>query len=215
LCIDEFTKAIHDFNVDIEDIDIKGLFKSMDTDGSGEINFNEFLRVVVGEMTPFRQNLVERCYAKLDLNGDGEVAIEEFEQIYNASAHPEVRSGKKTEREIITEFLETFQQHHNNMTGAKKDNKISKEEFIEYYNNISCNIPNDSYFDLMISNAWQLDGGSNPANMPFAGTAKKINSVNPREAYRQDHHRNLFGTDKSTPFNGKGKAGGWQSTSNT
>ena len=36
--------------------------------------------------------------------------------------------------------------------------------------------------------------------MPYAGTAKKINNVNAREAYRQDHHRNLFGTDKSTPF---------------
>ena len=48
--MNEFVKAIKDFNVDIEEIDIKGLFKSMDIDGSGEIDFNEFLRVVVGEM---------------------------------------------------------------------------------------------------------------------------------------------------------------------
>ena len=74
------------------------------------------------------------------------------------------------------------------------------DEFIEYYNNISCNIPNDSYFDLMISNAWGLNGSSNPASMPYAGVPKKINNVNAREAYRQDHHRNLFGTDNSTPF---------------
>jgi hypothetical protein len=74
------------------------------------------------------------------------------------------------------------------------------DEFIEYYNNVSCNIPNDNYFDLMISNAWGLNGSANPANMPFAGTARKINQVNAREAYRQDHHRNLFGTDNSTPF---------------
>lgn len=74
------------------------------------------------------------------------------------------------------------------------------DEFIEYYNNVSCNIPNDAYFDLMISNAWGLNGSSNPANMPYAGTARKINNVNAREAYRQDHHRNLFGTDTGTPF---------------
>ena len=30
---------------------------------------------------------------------------------------------------------------------------------------------------------------------------KKIQNVNSREAYRQDHHRNLFGTDEGTPFN--------------
>jgi len=53
----------------------------------------------------------------------------------------------------------------------------------------------------MITNAWGLQGDvNNPSNMPFAGTAMKINNVNSREAYRQDHHRNLFGTDKKTPF---------------
>jgi len=44
--------------------------------------------------------------------------------------------------------------------------------------------------------------------MPFAGTSKKINNVNSREAYRQDHHRNLFGTDKVTPF-GKANQSTW------
>lgn len=53
----------------------------------------------------------------------------------------------------------------------------------------------------MITNAWGLNGDvNNPASLPFAGTSKKINAVNAREAYRQDHHRNLFGTDKATPF---------------
>jgi len=106
--------------------------------------------------------------------------------------------------------METFQQHHNSSTGAGKDNKISVDEFIEYYNNISCSIENDNYFDLMITNAWSLQGDpNNPHNMPFAGTSKKINNVNSREAYRQDHHRNLFGTDKATPFTNKNGGNQW------
>jgi hypothetical protein len=63
----------------------------------------------------------------------------------------------------------------------------------------------------MITNAWQLAGdSSNPNNMPFAGSRKKIQAVNAREAYRQDHHRNLFGTDERTPFN-KCSGNKWQS----
>ena len=50
----------------------------MDIDGNREIDFNEFIRVVVGEMNPFRQNLVERAFKTLDFNGDGEISIDEF-----------------------------------------------------------------------------------------------------------------------------------------
>ena len=47
--------------------------------------------------------------------------------------------------------------------------------------------------------------------MPFAGCSRKVTTVNSRDAYRQDHHRNLFGTDKSTPFDKK-KEQDWTST---
>jgi Ca2+-binding EF-hand superfamily protein len=50
----------------------------MDLDGSGAIDFNEFLRVVVGEMNAFRQNLVVKAFATLDINRDGEITVKEF-----------------------------------------------------------------------------------------------------------------------------------------
>lgn len=39
-----------------------------------------------------------------------------------------------------------------------KDRSITFEEFIEYYNNISMSIDDDAYFELMMNNAWNLDG---------------------------------------------------------
>ena len=57
----------------------------MDIDGNREIDFNEFIRVVVGEMNPFRQNLVERAFKTLDINNDGEISIEEFKAKYSAN----------------------------------------------------------------------------------------------------------------------------------
>ena len=38
-----------------------------------------------------------------------------------------------------------------------KDRRIEWEEFIEYYNNVSCSIDNDQYFELMMTNAWNLN----------------------------------------------------------
>jgi hypothetical protein len=72
--------------------------------------------------------------------------------------HPEVRAGKKTEDEVLTEFLDTFQLHHalKNPQG-ERDTQITIKEFTEYYNNVSASIDNDQYFELMMINAWNLN----------------------------------------------------------
>lgn len=110
--------------------------------------------------------------------------MKEFSSHYSGAMHPDVRSGKKSEEEVLEDFMDTFENHHAMLNqGATNDNMISLEEFMEYYNNISVNIDNDSYFDLMISNTWGLDGSTNPAAMPYAGVAKKVAKVSAREQY--------------------------------
>jgi len=40
------------------------------------------------------------------------------------------------------------------------DGKVTLNEFMDYYSNISAGIDDDEYFKLMITNAWNLDGKS-------------------------------------------------------
>ena len=51
---------------------------------------------------------------------------------------------------MLKEFLEAFD-------GIDRDGKITREEFEDYYANVSAVVDDDSYFQLMIWNAWQLD----------------------------------------------------------
>ena len=146
----EFRKGIKDFQIDIDEKDVEGLFKAFDIDGSGVIDFDEFIRVVVGPMNQFRTSLVQKAYSKIDFNGDGVLGIEDIKGKYDASKHPDVKTGKKTEDEILKEFLETFEMHHNVLHGYTTDGTVTLEEFVEYYTNISSNIDNDSYFDLLM-----------------------------------------------------------------
>ena len=97
------------------------------------------------------------------------------------------------------------------MHGTKSDGLVTLEEFVEYYTNISANIDNDAYFDLMMSNAWNLDGKGNSENQAYAGVSRKVTAVSARDMWRQDHHRNLFGTDKATPFT-KNRESEWQTS---
>jgi Ca2+-binding EF-hand superfamily protein len=204
----EFKKGIRDFAVDVDPQDAENLFKAFDLNGNGEIDFDEFIRVVVGPMNLFRTQLVQKAYRKIDFNGDGVLDIRDIKGKYDASKHPDVKSGKKTEDEVLKEFLETFEMHHNVMHGTKSDGIVTLDEFIEYYTNISANIDNDAYFDLMMNNAWNLDDRNNTNNMAYAGSQAKITQVSARDAWRNDHHRNLFGTDKATPF-AKTKGSEW------
>lgn len=123
----EFTKAIKDFRVDVEDYEIQVLFNAIDRDGSGEVDYEEFLRAVRGPMNEFRLNLVNRAFNKLDLDRSGIIDIEEIRQLYNARGHPDVRSGKKTEEDVLGEFLETFEMHKN--INGTRDRRVTLEEF--------------------------------------------------------------------------------------
>ena len=50
--------------------------------------------------------------------------------------------------------------HHAIMNGEQADGRITPDEFIEYYTNISASIDNDEYFALMMNNSWNLSGDS-------------------------------------------------------
>lgn len=130
-----------------------------DGDRSGSIDYNEFLRTIRGEMTEPRRNLVMRAFKMLDKTGDGIIAIEDIKGVYNARNHPDVKMGKKTEDEVLGEFLSTFETHHSIMKGgAGLDQRVDEHEFIEYYNNVSASIDDDRYFELMMKNAWNFEG---------------------------------------------------------
>ena len=139
----EFQKAIHDFQIQIDPKDVSTLFRIFDVNNDGQIDFDEFLRYVVGPMNQFRTNLVLRAFDKMDKDGNGVLEVSDIKGTYNARNHPDVRSGKKTEDEVLMEFLETFEMHYNVKKGYQADGRVTKEEFIEYYNNISCSIDND------------------------------------------------------------------------
>jgi hypothetical protein len=93
----------------------------------------------------------------MDKDGNGHLDIHDIEGVYNGKFHPDVVAGKKTERQVLQEFLSTFEQHHNNRNQNAADSTVTREEFQEYYENISCSIDGDSYFQEMMTRAWDLD----------------------------------------------------------
>ena len=104
-----------------------------DTDGDGNINFDEFL---VG----IRVSLTSYCPMEAaDLKG-----------VYNCSFHPKVISGEMTEDQVFLEFLANFGDRN-------KDGRISRQEWNDYYSAVSASIDNDDHFFQLMKTAWKLD----------------------------------------------------------
>lgn len=150
----EFKKAMQECALSLKDEELSQLFKHFDRDSSGDVDFEEFLSGVRGAMNPRRMSFVTQAFAILDEDGNGFVEPSDIVKAYNAEKHPDVISGKKTAQEVLREFLDTFD------VGGEKDGKVTRNEFENYYKNVSASIDNDDYFELMMRNAWHISGGS-------------------------------------------------------
>jgi Ca2+-binding EF-hand superfamily protein len=97
LDLNEFRKAMRDFKIDLTDEHIGIVFNAFDLNRDGSIDYNEFLRIIRGDLSPGRLSLVKRAFEKLDRDGSGVVDINDIRGVYNAAKHPDVLSGKKSE----------------------------------------------------------------------------------------------------------------------
>jgi Ca2+-binding EF-hand superfamily protein len=93
----EFTKAMTDYMLGFTEGEIQKLFGYFDFDRSGLIEFDEFIRAIRGPMNPARKKIVLQAFKKLDKDGNGWIDITDIRGVYNATKHPDVLSGKKSE----------------------------------------------------------------------------------------------------------------------
>lgn len=112
LSFEEFRKAVIFIQLDLDFDGTKLLFDEFDIDKNGVISLDEFITGVRGNMSKQRKDLVLKAFKKFDRDGKGVIDINDLRNTFHAKNHPLVISKKKTEKEILQEFLLTFETHH-------------------------------------------------------------------------------------------------------
>ena len=156
-------------------------------------------------MNDFRKQLVEQVFEILDVNKSGYIDLEDIKQRYNARYHPDVKSGKRTEDEVLLEFLETFENTYNYLCGSENDGKVTIEEFMEYYENVSMSIDDDNYFETLMNNAWRI-GDHTTGNNEKKGWSNKNEGSEAKgnnEPSLRDNYKSKFGDKRPGEFKNK------------
>jgi Ca2+-binding EF-hand superfamily protein len=125
--------------------------KFYDVDGDGNIGYEEFLRGLREELTERRQAMVERAFSILDKDGSGQVTCSDIKHLYDVSNHKDFIDGSKTKEDIIGEFLDSFDGARGNDDGI-----VSRQEWDDYYTDLSMSLPSDDYFVTMMESVWGI-----------------------------------------------------------
>jgi len=148
---EDFIYGLKDYGCHLSDLEFDCLLTKFDANKDGFVSFDEFLRTIRGPLSARRKKFIGMAYELLDRDGSGVVNMADIEQIYDASQHPDVISGKKTESEVLREFSKQWDK--------SSDGTITMDEFIDYYTDVSASIDDEDYFELMMRNAWHISGG--------------------------------------------------------
>ena len=112
-------------------------------------------------LTFLNKSILPNLYEKFNKDSNGNISLSEIKLLFQASNHPDVINGKRTQGEIYGEFLdniETYKEYLENMRGIYTNN-FSLEDFVNFYYLIGIGIADDKLFEFMIKNCW--NGGSN------------------------------------------------------
>ena len=162
IAFNEFEKMFKRYRFNLSQIEINNLFNYYDKDGSGFIDYGEFVKEIVGELSQFRKDVLKQVFEKLDKEETGFITVGLLRNTYNPKEHPLVRRGKRSEDEILGDFIDVLEYHFSLLNEKNDENvdaneiKIDFDEFCEFYKPISICIEEDKYFEVLVLSVWGI-----------------------------------------------------------
>ena len=158
----EFEKMFKRYRFNLSQVEINNLFNYFDKDGSGFIDYAEFLNGIVGDLNQFRKDVLKQVFEKLDKDETGFITVGQLREGFNPKEHPLVRKGKRTEDEVLGDFIDILEYHFTLLNEKNEENldvneiKIDFDDFVDFYKTISICIEEDKYFEILVMSVWGI-----------------------------------------------------------
>lgn len=128
---------------------------SFDTNGDGDLQFDEFMEAMRGSLRNGRRKVVQNAYAKLNHRGKTSISLADAVKVMNTNFHADVLAGHQSAQEALGEFIDYF-------SAKGEESSITLEGFLNYYANVSAFVDRDDDFIKSVQGTWGL-GSKAPA----------------------------------------------------
>ena len=145
------------FDFQLNEEEIKELFLAFTKEETTKVNYDEFIRILRGELNPNRKELVEKVFKSLNEENKEGLSIEEIFGLYNPEGSFEFLYLKESKENAKKIFEETFNENHIYLNGVEgKIKLVDLDEFIDYYESVSLMIQDEEVFREIILKSWNL-----------------------------------------------------------
>jgi len=148
----------------IDSTELQYFIEYFDQDQSGTISVDEFLHGIRGNLGGRRMRVVDTSFEALDVDHSGFITISNIQANYNVDKHPKVLSGDITRHEALEEFASGWDTDANG--------KVSKQEFVDYFKDISVGVPDDETFYAVMESIFPY-GSRPPSSTSQTGGSRK------------------------------------------
>jgi len=188
LFLDEFKIAFQRCNLNFSDQEISSIFYFFDIHDRKYIDYDEFFIGLRGPVSEKRRYLIEKAFQQIDVEGRGMIDPEVLIDRYDPADHPDVKGNNKKAPEVFRDFLRSFD------VSTEVDGKITRQEFENYYYNMSICVDRDEYFEQILCSTWHITG----YDSAWEGN---YNRSNQRNAYKYDKYDNRTSMNKEDMVN--------------
>jgi Ca2+-binding EF-hand superfamily protein len=144
----ELPKFIGDIGIIVNRVELNELIRLLDRNGDGLITYKDFLNQLAPPLNESRLQWINKAFDKLDFRGAGKVSMRDILIVHNPKASESVKMGTTTANGLLANLLRSYDRD--------ADGHISRNEFTDFYREVSPSISNDEAFGQMMKSAWKL-----------------------------------------------------------
>ena len=192
-----FKMACEKFDFELSEDECKELFLAFTKEETTKVNYDEFIRILRGELNEKRKALVEKVFKTLDQENKGVLTVDELMQLYNPKGSYDYLYIKENEKDSQQIFEKTFKENHLYLNGEEGvDKPVDIDEFIDYYESLSLMILEDDVFEEVLMKSWGLlqleeepkkeEEKKNKIDGDFPKNEKKEEDINATESVTEE-----------------------------